>query len=181
MDSTTAIDTVVAVDKVVFDIVLVLLGSILTLSGYFFKGLVNRRTHSSNKIFERRLASISNIWTKYNELIWLIGPSIQLGYEDWKDQYFKQAQEARREFKKEVESQQIVLDQDIVEGFVSLGTEAMMFMHGNHQDTNDNPIGYHEWYTRHLNPRLEQLSDTINRSIQKRTHTISLEFREGQA
>lgn len=177
MDTTSVADTAIAVDRTVIDLGLVLLGSLLTLTGYWVKAMLDRRTRTSNRIFELRLEAIDKLWGKYNRLVWVLGKSTQLGYNEWRDNHYEEAERAREEFRMEVERQQIILDKEIVEEFVKIGGEAMKFVHGNYKNENDDPISYFKWYNEKLSPKLNELSSLINESLQKRTHTVSLEFR----
>jgi hypothetical protein len=177
MDTTTVADAAVAVDSALIDIGLVLLGSLLTLAGYFVKALLDRRTEASNRIFEMRLETVDRLWRKYNSLIWIIGKSGSIGYEEWRENYFNEAEEIRKEFRMEVERQQIILGKDIVDKFLDIGMEAMRFSHGFYENEHGNPITYNQWYNEKLSSKLSDLSSVVNRSLQSRTHTIELKFR----
>ena len=141
------------------------------------KALADRETHSSNRILEVRLGALQGIWDHLNELIWLVSPSMGMGYEKWHAGHYDAAKQAALDFKKEVERQQIVLDKSVVDAFKQIYSAFDLFMTGSEVDERHGRPQPYSWFLRErLNPRLDTAAKAINKTMSVSTHQIALRF-----
>lgn len=162
-------------------VILVLLGAAISLFTQWITSQLNRDTYISNRIFEYRLKAINAIWSRFNDLLWKVGRSLALGFNTWTDQHLEETEELRREFNKELEAKQILLDRNVVEAFNQLNTDVMLFSHGDLRNDEGNPISYPQFLEDRIYPHREELAAAINDTINETTHEISLEFGHSDA
>jgi len=141
------------------------------------KALADRETYSSNRILEVRLSALQGIWDRLNELIWVVSPSMGMGYKQWRAAHYDAARQAALDFKKEVERQQIVLDKSVVDSFKRVYSAFDIFMTGSEVDERHHKPQPYSWFLRErLNPRLDDVAVAINNTMNVSTHQIALQF-----
>ncbi len=163
-------------EEIIGSAALVLLGAVISIVSQWVKNLSDRDTHSSNRIFEVRLDALNVIWEKFSVALFEFSPSMGLGFANWKDSYFEKADKLRREFRSEVEKRQIVLDKTVIQGFKQIDSDLSIFASGELHDQHGKPIGYAEFYRTKLQPHLQELALSINKTMDISTHTIDLSF-----
>ena len=143
------------------------------------KALADRSTHSSNRLLEIRLQALQDIWGHLNNLIWLVSPSLSMGYVKWHEEYSDRASQAALDFKKEVERHQIVLDKSVVDAFRQVYSAFGIFMGGLEIDERHGRPRTYTWFlNERLNPCLSDLADAVNETMNVSTHEISLRLTE---
>ena len=155
------------------NIVLLLLGSFLTLIGTLISALFSRKTYSSNKIFEQRLELIQHIWSKFNNLKFEVANNYTLIFNNQDNHYesYKSKLETLlNNFRNEIDNAQIILDKNIIDGFRKL--DEVYFLYKECEESNK----LNDFNTK-IYQILKYIEKEINENINKRTQKITLKLR----
>ena len=141
------------------------------------KALSDRETHASNRILEMRLQALQNIWDRLNDLIYVVSPSMGMGYEKWHTIHYEEARDIALAFKKEVERQQVILDKSVIDAFKRTYSVFSIYMAGAEVDDRHKKPQPYSWFLHErLNPCLDEVADSINNTTNVSTHKISLQL-----
>ena len=149
-------------------------GGAITALLIFPKALADRETHASNRVLEMRLQALRDVWYLLNDVIWLVSPSMSVGYEAWAEAHQDEAADANLKFKKEVERQQVILDKKVVDGFRGVFSCLDLFIHGEERDSENRFRSYNWFLNERLNPSLTTVGQAINSTMNVSTHQLEL-------
>ncbi len=151
------------------EIVMIWLGMLVTLVGVFAKSFYDRQTYSSNQLFEIRIKSLNEIWAEFNRMKSIFAQNIPLGFELWKEKYESDARKALASFRESIDNSQVILSEDVIEGFRKIDQEYFLYL----EEKEQSPAEFHA----KVKSLLDRLSGTVNESMATGTHKIGLRFR----
>lgn len=150
------------------EIILFALGGIVALAGAGLKAWLDRGTYVSNKIFEERLSSLNALWLKFNDVKTIFLQRIPLGYDNWRSQYYSEAERVLYDFRTAIDRSQMILDSEIITAFRSV--HKYLFL------SKDNKAQAPETFTSELGDEILKLSSKVNSTMAKRSHNIFLQL-----
>jgi hypothetical protein len=161
------------VEKLLILIVGTLLGCVATVVGTVIKTWLDRRTYTSNHLFELRIEALNRVWQVFNEMKDAFGkPRDRQNLEQWKTEHGEQAKKALERFRSVVDSSQIVLDREVID--VLRRIDSAYFLYLNEESDRLTPFG--QW-TESVKQKLQELTETTNQMMSQQRHSIALEFR----
>jgi hypothetical protein len=151
------------------DISLIITGAVLGLISAWLKSIWDRRSTSSNTLFDMRLNAINKIWHSFLKVKAIYGQKIPLGHDNWLRTHKEDSLNSLIEYRQIIDENQVILDHCITDGFLNLEYYMYNLLSIDDQVPSD--------YIGELNQRLSSLSDAINKSMGKRTHTVRLKLK----
>ena len=153
---------------IIKDISLLVAGAAVALISAWLKSIWDRRSTSSNTLFQMRLNAIDKIWRSFLKVKEIYGEKIFVGHDNWIRRHKENSLNLLNEYRQVLDENQVILDHSITDIFRSLHE----YMHGLLSLDDQMPSDY----IRELNRRLSVLSEVINKSMGKRTHTVKLKL-----
>ena len=144
-------------------------GSLLTLVGAIVKTWLDRRTHSSNRIFELRVEALNRVWQAFNEMKGLFAIRIEIGFGRWSQDYAQKAAEALATFRRSIDNAQVVLPAEVIDVLRRMDELYYLYL-GDDQQRPSN-------FNRELKRLLGELTTAANNTLAKQTHLVKLQFR----
>lgn len=150
------------------DISLFVTGAVLALISAWLKSIWDRKSTSSNTLFDMRLNAIDKIWRSFLKVKTIYGQKIPLGHDNWLRTHKENSLNLLIEYRQVIDENQVILDHCITDEFRNLEYYMYNLLSLDDQAPSD--------YIDELNQRLSVLSDVINKSMGKRTHTVKLKL-----
>lgn len=148
------------------ELLLLLLGSLLTLAGVFVKAWIDAASGSSALLFERRLDALHAVWERFNTVRRIYGAKISLGHTRWLAERGDEAKAAVDEFRSAIDNSQITLDASVVAVFYELDQFFYLLLF-----EDENMPGA---YARDLRKLLNRLQEAIQKNMRSHYHQITL-------
>jgi hypothetical protein len=143
-------------------------GAVLSLIPAWLKSIWDRRTTSSNTLFDMRLDAINKIWHSFLKVKTIYDQKIYNGHDNWLRTHKENSRDLLIEYGQIIDENQIILDHCITDEFRNLES----YMYSLFDLDDQEPFDYID----KLNQHLSVLSNVINKSMGKRTHTVKLKL-----
>lgn len=158
---------------------LLIAGSLLTIVGVIVKTWLDRRTYSSNRLFELRIEALNRVWQAFNEMKGLFASRIEIGVSRWSTEYMdkeieeqtykEKAGEALTNFRRSIDNEQVVLPSEVIDILRQMDVEYFLYL-----DDDEAKGGQFQSKIKRL---LKDLTAAVNKTMAKQTHQIKLRFR----
>ena len=145
-------------------------GAVIALLSTWLKSIWDRTSTCSNTLFEMRLNTIDKIWRSFLEVKTIYAQKIFLGHDNWLRTHKKKSLTLLNEYRQMLWENQVLLDHCITDVFLGLADYMTELLFRDDQMPSE--------YINELNKRLSELSDVINKSMGKRTHTVKLKLQD---
>ena len=113
--------------------------------------------------------SLNKIWLSFLKVKTIYGQKIPLGHDNWLRTHREDSLNSLIEYRQVIDENQVILDHCITDEFLNLEYYMYNLLSIDDQVPSD--------YIGELNQRLSVLSDAINESMGKRTHTVRLKLK----
>ena len=150
------------------EISLFVAGAVVTLIATWLKSIWDRKSTSSNTLFEMRLNAIDKIWRSFLEVKKIYAQKIFLGHDNWLRTHKEKSRTLLTEYRQMLWENQVLLDHCITDVLRELADYMTELLFRDDQVPSE--------YIDELNQRLSKLSEVINKSMGKRTHTVKLKL-----
>ena len=144
-------------------------GSLLTLVGAIVKTWLDRRTHSSNRIFELRVEALNRVWQAFNEMKGLFATPVEIGFDPRSQENVQRAGEALTTFRRSIDNAQVVLPAEVIDVLRRMDELYFLYLRDDQQRPSN--------FQRELKRLLDELTTAANKTFGKQTHLIKLQFR----
>lgn len=152
------------------DLITFALGAAATLVAAAFKAWLDRGTHVSNELFERRLSALNDLWLKVIHVRGIFWQKLALGNHNWRLRHYGEASQALYDFKVEIDKSQVVLDPITIDGFRDIHE----FLFSLRDDVSDDAL---DTFTSDFSGLIAALSAKVNQTMSKRNHKIRLQLK----
>ena len=150
------------------ELLLLAVGSGLTLLGTLVQAAIQRRTSSSNRLFELRLEALTGVWAELISVRDIFAAKIPLGHTKWAAERGAEAKAALNRFRCEVDRSQVVLDGGVTLVLRRIDTYLYQRLCEDDQKPSD--------YAREFGALVKKLEAVVNDSMRRSTHRVSLSF-----
>jgi len=150
-----------------------LLGCVTTVVGTAIKTWLDRRTYTSNHLFELRIEALNRAWQAYIEMKDAFGgPRGRQNLEQWKTEHGEQAKNSVERFRRVVDSLQIVLHKRVICVLREIDSAYSSYL----DEEPDHVTPFSQW-TESVKQNLQKLTKATNKMMSRQRHSIALEFR----
>jgi len=150
-------------------LLLLIAGASLTLAGAIVKSWLDRRTHSSTRVFEMRVDALNRIWQAFNEMKGLYASRVERGLAEWESEVSHDARRALTHFRRSIDNAQVVLPAEVID--VLRRIDEVYFLY----DGNPDAIGIQ--FLRDVRVLLQELTTVVNAAMSQPTHQLDLRLR----
>ncbi len=157
------------VAEIAEQLLLLIAGAGLTLIGAIVKTWLDRRTHSSTRIFELRIEALNRIWQAFNEMKGLYAFRIEVGFPQWQNVYAQPASDALTRFRRAIDNAQVVLPAKVIDILRKMDVAYFIY----HSDE----VARGSQFQGQVKRLLDELATAVNETMSKQTHEINLRFR----
>jgi hypothetical protein len=146
-----------------------LLGSTATIIATVIKTWLDRRTYTSNHLFDLRIEALKGVWQVFTEMRDVFARRVSMDFSKWKSDCGPEAKEALRRFRKAIDCEQVILPVEII--------EVLREIDGFYSSTEDDKEVQPGQFVNKVNQMLETLTMETNRRMSRQRHSIRLRFR----